>query len=132
MNDKDKQSPSLQVFRGDMRIFTHTGNWLHPLFALESFLADFLAEESIFPAELRLRDRIIGKAAAVLILRMGIRRVYGELMSDLGADYLASHGAEIGWGTRVPRIACRTEELLEKMEDPEAAYAELRRRAGLE
>ena len=127
MNDTDGKSPSLQVFRGDQRIFTHTGNWLHPLFALESFLE----EESIPPAELRLRDRIIGKAAAVLILRMGIRRVYGELMSDLGAEYLAAHGAETGWGRRVPRIACRTEELLERMEDPEAAYAELRRRAGL-
>jgi Domain of unknown function (DUF1893) len=128
MNNQDEKSPSLQVFRGDERIFTHTGKWLHPLFALESFLAD----AGIPPGELRLRDRIIGKAAALLILRMGIRRVYGELMSDLGADYLVSRGAEIGWGTRVPLIACRTEELLETMEDPEAAYAELRRRAGLE
>ena len=128
MNDPNRKSPSLQVFRAEERIFTHTGNWLHPLFALESFLK----EESISPGELNLRDRIIGKAAAVLILRMGIRRVYGELMSDLGADYLAAHGAEISWGTRVPRIDCRTEELLEAMEDPEAAYAELRRRAGLE
>ena len=126
MDDRNQDSPSLQVFRSENRIFTHNGKWLHPLFALE----DFLATEEIDPSELALRDRIIGKAAAMLIVRLGIRNVYGELMSDLGAEFLRTRGAMLSWGSRVPHIECRTEELLAGTDDIEEAYAELTRRAG--
>ena len=127
MEQRAETAPSLEVFDGDKRIFTHHGRWLHPLFALE----EFLLESGAPPERLRLRDRIIGKAAAMLILRMGISEVYGELTSDLAVDYLEARGASIEWGRRVPRIECRTEELFADVDDTEAAYLELRRRAGL-
>ena len=126
MDHRNQNSPSLQVFENENRIFTHNGKWLHPLFALE----DFLSSGTIDPSILSLRDRIIGKAAAVLIVRLGIRQVYGELMSDLGAAFLEARGAKVSWGSRVPHIECRTEELLAGTDDIEEAYAELSRRAG--
>jgi hypothetical protein len=119
-------SPSLQVFLQEERIFTHNGKWLHPLFALE----DFLSREDLNPGDLHLRDSIIGKAAALLICRLGIRRIHGVLMSELAAEYLRSRKAEFSWGTLVPRIQCKTEELLAAVDDTEEAYSELSRRAG--
>ena len=127
MSISHHESPSLQVFQGDTCIFTHTGKWLHPLFALEQVLET----HSFDPRELYLRDRIIGKAAALLIFRMGIRRVYGELISNLATEYLIPRAVDVDWGTKVPRIECRTEELLAAIDDPEEAYGELRGRAGL-
>jgi hypothetical protein len=34
------QAPTLIVFRNGTPIFTSHGNWLHPLFELEEYLAD--------------------------------------------------------------------------------------------
>lgn len=122
----EQRTPSLQLFRSGDCLFSNEGRWLHPLFELE----DFLAQSGTDPEELEVRDRIIGKAAAILITRMGITRVYGELMSDLAIDYLKNRGSSYSYGRRVPRIECRTEELFADEEDPETVYTELLRRAG--
>lgn len=124
--ETDRQTPSLQVLRNGERLFTSNGRWLHPLFELE----EFLDRERIDPAELELRDRIIGKAAAILITRMGIGRIHGELMSDLAIDYLERSGSRYSYDRRVERIECRTEELFAEAEDPDEVYTELLRRAG--
>ena len=55
--------PTLTVFRNGTLIFTSNGTWLHPLFELEAYLA----AQPIQPDQLILQDKIIGKAAALLI-----------------------------------------------------------------
>src|SRR5436309_11891247 len=67
----DRQAPTLTVWHEGTPIFTSHGNWLHPLFELE----DYLAEHSFQPENLILQDKIIGKAAALLILRLGFHTV---------------------------------------------------------
>ena len=57
------KEPSLTV----LPVFTSTGKWLHPLFELE----DYLVEHGLEPGNLILQDKIIGKAAALLIHRLG-------------------------------------------------------------
>jgi len=126
MSTNHQTSPSLQVFLKDDPIFTHNGKWLHPLFALE----DFLKQKKHTAADLYLKDSIIGKAAAILICRLGIRRIHGKLMSELAAEYLRSQKAEFSWDSLVPRIQCQTEEVLAGVDDTEEAYTELSRRAG--
>ena len=127
MNKNHHAPPALQVFLNDTLIFSHNGNWLHPLFALESFL-----EENPHPAEeLNLQDKIIGKAAAMLIYRLGIRRVFGALISEPAVRFLQERDVDLTWKEQVPRIACRTEEIFRDIDDPEEAYGELRSRAGL-
>ena len=61
------QEPTLTVLYEGSPIFTSYGKWLHPLFELE----DYLADHAFQPDHLILQDKIIGKAAALLILRMG-------------------------------------------------------------
>ena len=109
---------SLEVFSGESLVFSSDQNWLHPIFELEMFLT----ESSYEPADLLFRDRILGRAAALLVIRLGIRRVVAEIMSKLGLDALERHGVQYEYDSLVDRIICRTEELLRDEIDPDRAY----------
>jgi hypothetical protein len=111
-------------------VFASAGRWLHPLFDL----ADFLPGSGVDPGAAELRDKVVGRGSAFLIVRLGIRRVHAVLLSRLGRDVLERSGVTLTWDTLVDRIACATESLLEPVTDPEEAYGLLaeRRRAVLE
>src|SRR5215467_5424021 len=83
-----EQAPTLTVWYEGTPIFTSHGKWLHPLFELE----DYLAEHPIQPENLLLQDKIIGKAAALLIYRLGFRTVKAGILSRLGEAVLQRYG----------------------------------------
>jgi len=118
--------PSLELLHRGRIVFRSHGHWLHPLFDLE----DFLATESYPLDEVLLRDKIIGKAAALLIVRLGIRQVEAGLLSRPGESTLSANRVRYTYTTRVERISCQTEELLKDQNDPEEAYRILAKRAG--
>ena len=120
------QEPTLTVFRNGTLIFTSNGTWLHPLFELEAYLA----AHPIQPENLLLQDKIIGKAAALLIHRLGFRTVKAGLLSRRGEAVLQRHGIAYTSEQLVDRIHCQTEELLAMVEDPEEAYQLVKARAG--
>jgi Domain of unknown function (DUF1893) len=120
------QAPTLTVFHNGTPIFTSNGNWLHPLLELEEYLADHAFQ----PKNLLLQDKIIGKAAALLILRMGFHTVKAGILSRLGEAVFQRHGMAYTYEQLVERIHCQTEELLATVEDPEAAYQLVKARAG--
>ena len=120
------QAPTLTVLHEGTPIFTSRGKWLHPLFELE----DYLAEHAFQPENLILQDKIIGKAAALLILRMGFQTIKAGVLSRLGEAVLQRHGIVYTYERLVDRIHCQTEELLATVEDPEAAYQLVKVRAG--
>lgn len=110
-------------------LYCHDGKWLHPLFDLLDLLSpegsagDTASGEALRPAgDLFLRDRVIGRAAAFLILRTGIRHAWADVVSDGAVSLFAAQGASLGWGERVPAIACMTETLLRGVEDTDAAW----------
>jgi zinc transport system ATP-binding protein len=117
---------TLTVFRNGTPIFTSYGKWLYPLFELEAYLADHTFQ----PENLILQDKIIGKAAALLIHRLGFRTVKAGILSRLGEVVLQRHGIAYSYEKLVDRIHCQTEELLATVEDPEAAYQLVKVRAG--
>ena len=120
------QEPTLTVFCNGTPIFTSNGKWLHSLFELE----EYLAEHPIQPENLILQDKIIGKAAALLIHRLGFRTVKAGILSRLGEAVLQRHGIAYTYELLVDRIHCQTEELLAEVEDPEEAYRLVQVRAG--
>ena len=65
--------PTLTVCRNGTPIFISNSKWLHPLFELEAYLVEHLIQ----PENLILQDKIIGKAAALLIHRLGFRTCAG-------------------------------------------------------
>ena len=119
------QAPTLTVFRNGTHIFTSHGKWLHPLFELEAYLADHAFQ----PDQLILQDKIIGKAAALLIHRLGFHTVKAGVLSRLGEGVLQRHGIIYTYEQLVDRIHCQTEELLATVEDPEEAYRLVKARA---
>src|SRR5215475_230071 len=121
-----QHDPTLTVFRNGTPIFTSYGKWLYPLFELEAYLADYAVQ----PENLILQDKIIGKAAALLIHRLGFRIVNAGILSRLGEAVLLRHGMSYTSEQLVDRIHCQTEELLATVEDPEEAYQLVKARAG--
>jgi hypothetical protein len=121
-----EQAPTLTVLYEGSPIFTSHGKWLHPLFELEAYLAD----HPIQSENLILQDKIIGKAAALLIYRLGFRTVKAGVLSRLGEAVLLRYGIAYTYGQLVDRIHCQTEELLATVEDPEEAYQLVKVRAG--
>lgn len=117
---------TLAVYADAHLIFHSDGSWLHPLFALERFLRT----SSHDPANLVVWDKVVGRAAALLHVYLGVGRVRAHLMSELGRQALIHHGVPHICEVLVPRIDCQTESLLAEELDPQVAYRLLRRRAS--
>jgi len=113
---------SLEVSHDGELVYTSRGRWLHPLLDLE----DFLAGSDLPRNKLKLRDKVIGRAAAGLVISLGLGCVHAVLLSELGADLLASHGVPYTYEELVPKIACRTEDLTREMVDPDEIRALVR------
>jgi hypothetical protein len=115
---------TLRLYVGGGVVFESGGRWLHPLFELE----EHLARTGLDPAGARLVDRITGRAAAFLVVRMGIRILDTRLLSDRAVPLLDAHGVRWRCAERVERVLCRTEDLLADVRDPDAAWTLLQAR----
>jgi len=118
---------TLEVYQDAMLVFHSDGNWLYPLFELERFLT----ESDTDPNDLVAHDKIVGRAAALLMIHLGLGHVHARLMSQLGQEVLEHHNVPYTYERRVDRIACQTEQLLENVYNPASAYVLLRERADL-
>jgi Domain of unknown function (DUF1893) len=105
------------VLNGEV-LFASKGKWLHPLFELEQFLKT----RQVDLGRAQVRDKIVGRGSAFLMVRMGIRAVRAGVLSRMGKDVLDRAGVACGWETLVDKIQCRTEGLLRDTTDPEQAY----------
>ncbi|MDC7223648.1 MAG: DUF1893 domain-containing protein [Spirochaetales bacterium] len=115
-----------RVFLNDQTIFESPSHWLHPLFELR----DFLESHRDIPREnLFLSDRIIGRAAALMIVHLGIRRCTAPLMSERALPVFKDAEVSVKYEKTLPRLSCVTEEILEKETDPAKAWRLLEERA---
>lgn len=80
-------------------------------------------------------DKIVGKAAAILLTAGGVRRVYALTASQSAVDWFHRHGVEIGFRECVPTIInrqgtgiCPMEETVLNLDDPDEAIAALRKK----
>ncbi len=123
---------SLCVYNGDELIFSSGGKWLMPLFELEEFLRTYTGARDNLCAH----DTAVGKAAAFLMVRLGIRAVHAELASSLAAEYIDGVNKAAGkvcivfsYTKLIPRLMCATEAELAPMTDEEQMYGALLARA---
>jgi zinc transport system ATP-binding protein len=117
---------SLRAYNGEIEVFSSKGSWLHPLFELE----EYLGGAQVPPESLRIEDKIVGRAAALLLVRLGIREVAAGVLSDLGREVLELYSVRYSAEETVERIECQTESILAAVEDPEQAYRIVAARAG--
>ena len=119
---------SLAVTYKEKTIFTSTSHWLHPVFELGAFLR----QHDYPPEQLMVYDKIVGKAAAMLMVRLGLQRVHAGVMSTLAEEVFRRFGVKYSCGMLVERVQCATEDSLKNIDDPEEALLILQRRAGRE
>jgi zinc transport system ATP-binding protein len=117
-------SHSLEVYLADRLIFFHDGSWLHPLFALDKFLAEKDYETSKF----LVKDKIVGKAAALILLYFNVGEIEAQLMSRLAKNLLDINNIPYRYHQLVDRIECKTEALFLDVDDPSEAYMTLKKR----
>lgn len=119
----------LKIFSSDTQIFYSESKWLHPIFEFEEFLKTYDGPRTNLSAW----DSAIGKAAAVLLVRLGVKQIHGELVSNLAVKYIAQTLGEgkLTWDTLVDRLMCQTESQLENLTDSDEMYYLLRQRAKL-
>jgi len=78
-------------------------------------------------------DRIVGRAAALLLVYSGVTSVYAVTISDGGIEVLKNLNILSEFDKRVPNIlnlkktdACHFEKLVAKVSDPKEAYETLK------
>lgn len=117
---------TLSVYQGTDCVFHSDGSWLHPLFELEAVIKD----QNLAPATLTVHDKIVGAGSAFLLAHLGIQCLHAGILSQRGEIVLQRFGISVTWDTRVERIACATESLLDAAMVLADAVALLRQRAG--
>ena len=117
---------SLFIRHQDSIIFTSDSRWLHPLFEL----AEFLSKNPFPVSDLFLHDKIAGKAAACMIVYLGIRRCHIELISERAIPVFEKAGVAFTYDTKIEHIDCRTEYLITDNMTVEEVWLFLRIRAG--
>ncbi len=116
---------TLEVFENQRIIFQSEQKWLYPVFDLEDFLKAHPCDHST----LSVHDKVVGKAAALLMIRLGVGSVHGDVMSKLADEVFGKAGMKHTYDVLVERIDCQTEELLLNIDDVNIAYELLCERA---
>ena len=120
------KSPTLIVYKEQDIVFQSDGKWLYPLFSLEVFIQDHPIDMN----SVCIHDKVVGKAAAMLIARLQPKRVHGVIMSELAVNFLNQFGLPYSYDQLVERVQCKTESLLLDVDDINKAYDILCKRAG--
>jgi len=116
--NNNRKNPSFKVYAEKKLIFSSKSKWLHPLFEFEKFLSN--SEHN--PAKLKVEDKIIGRAAALVLIYLGITNINAGVLSYGGRKVLQKFSIEYDYKMIVEKIQCRTEQLLENIHDPKTAY----------
>jgi hypothetical protein len=116
---------ALEVFAGGVLVLSSDGKWLHPLFELERFLVGSGCE----PHGLVVFDKVVGRAAALGLVHLGVGSIRAGVMSHGGRAVLEHHRVPYSYQELVERIGCQTEDLLAVELDPERAWRLIRSRS---
>ena len=92
---------SCVILRGGQTVTTAKGRGVAPLISLYEEQPEALRGAFVV-------DKVIGKAAAMILVLGGVERAYGELMSAAAREYLDSHGIPAEYGRCVDMISNRT------------------------
>ena len=90
---------SLVVSNGEVRTFDRRG--VADLYALLPEDSDFLKGASV-------ADKVVGKAAAALMILGEVGELHADVVSRPALDLFADSGVRVSYGTAVPHIINRT------------------------
>ncbi|MDO4303809.1 MAG: ECF transporter S component [Bacillota bacterium] len=128
---------SFIIIKDERIVYKDSGNGVKPIIKVIDENRELLKDAVIV-------DKIIGKAAALLLDLGGAKKVYGALMSKAAKEYLSGKRIEFGCGRCIQVInnrkgdgICPLERAVNDIDDPAEAYdklketiADLMRQAG--
>lgn len=110
--------PTLLLYKNHKILFSNMGENLEPLVELNNFISRYVQNRE----GLLVHDRVVGKAAAVLLLKIGIKRVKADTLSEAARIVLEENNIEYEYKKLVSRINNRLEEAIESIDNPEDVY----------
>lgn len=81
----EEENQSLVVVKNGKVLYKSTDRGIKPMLTITNEMKDKASGSSI-------ADKVIGKGAALLCVNLGIKEVYGDLMSQAGIDMLEKNG----------------------------------------
>ena len=115
---------NFEVYQDDELIFHSNSHWLYPIFEFEEAVKGKELKYHL----LQVRDKIIGRAAALLLIRLDIKKMHAHMLSHLGRDVLEHYKIDYSYDLLVDKIGCQTEDLLADEYDLEEAYTLIKQR----
>lgn len=119
---------SLVIVKNGRVLFETESHGINGLLKVIKQLQDNMTGSSV-------ADRIVGRAAALLLVYSGVVAVFAVTVSDSGIEVLKNNHVFHEFERRVPRIldskkvdVCPFERLVAKFSDPKEAYEELKAR----
>jgi len=115
---------ALAVVKNGQVLAVRHGTGLAPLYRTVKELGERLQGA-------RVADRVVGRAAALLLLYAGVAAAFGELMSQSAHALLTEKGFPHAWGKLVPSIStpngapCPMEALVADTDEPVEAFRRL-------
>ena len=113
----EKENLCIAVVRDGKLIFKSSENSIKPMYTLATEMKEDLKGASI-------ADKVIGKGAAMLCNHIGIKQVYGQLVSDSAIDVLKESNIAYTYDKICPYIKnrdktdmCPIEKLAKDVED---------------
>lgn len=117
---------SFVVIRQNEIVYQDLGNGIRPIMKVMENNREILFDAVIV-------DKIVGKAAAMLLTLGGASDIYGELMSKAAEEYLTAHDKKISYGRCIQVISNRTgdgicpmERAVADIDDPVEGYEKLK------
>lgn len=117
----EDRNASVVFCRGEQMIILD-GKGIKPLLEL--------MKKQIALSEYSVADKIVGKAAALLFIKMKVSSVYGSVMSEKARDIFLHYNIPFFYKTLTKEIVnrrgddiCPMEKAVENVNDPEKAYA---------
>ena len=119
-----------RLYANDLRCVAQTkaGLYESTLSGIKPLMIKLREDRSFFEGAV-VADRVIGKAAAMLLAASGVQEVFGAVMSESAEQFLKQAGISYGYCEKVPYIKNRTgdgmcpmEETVQSLTDAQDAF----------
>ncbi|UPA10589.1 DUF1893 domain-containing protein [Borrelia parkeri] len=117
-------NPTLKLFKEHRILYSNMERGLKPLLEVDNFINKYIQNKE----GLEIYDKVVGKAAAVIIYNIGLQNVQAGVISQPAKDFLESRGIRVSFKRLVEKINDKTENLIESLENPEEVYKYLIKR----
>jgi len=112
-----KTNDSLQLFKNHKILFSNNEKGLVPLIEVYSFLTRYIQNKE----NLIIYDKVIGRASALILNKIGIKTIKTNLITEHALTYLESKGFQVESKKIIDKINSKIDIQLELYTDEEEA-----------